>query len=143
MTAPSNQARTYETLVDNTGSTTPTIRVSAGAAGVGQSLKQYSGTQALSTTVATTITLETVTVGKTFYITDLAVYSNTGSFFPVTINAGATAVFNGFAKGDTGPIQIAGMETQPSATGGTVVTLVLGLAATATTAAYNVYGYEQ
>jgi len=143
MTAPGNQAKAYEVLTDSTGSTTPTVRVSAGAAGVGQSLKQYSGTQALSTTAATPITLETVTAGKTFYITDIAVYSNTGVVFPVTLNAGATAVYNAFCKGDTGPIQIAGMETQPSATGGTVVQLVLGLAATATIAAYNIYGYEQ
>ncbi len=140
---PNNQGTVYEQLTDNSGSLTPTIRVSAGAASFGQSLKQYSGTQALSTTAATTITLETVPAGKTFYVTDIAVYSNTGVVFPVTLNAGATAVYNAFCKGDTGPIQIAGMETQPSATGGTVVQLVLGLAATATIAAYNVYGYEQ
>ena len=143
MTAPSNQGRVFDLLTDTTGTLTPTIRVNAGGAAAGQTLKSYTGTQVLSTTLATTITLETVTAGKTFYITDIMITSNTGSFFPVTINANATGIFNSFCKGDTGPISNVGIETQPSAGSGTVVNLVLGLAATATTAAYVVNGYEQ
>ncbi|GAC1375201.1 MAG: hypothetical protein NVSMB4_03200 [Acidimicrobiales bacterium] len=143
MTAPSGQARIYDVLTDSTGTLTPTLRVNAGGAGAGQTLKSYTGTQALSTTASTTITLETVTAGKTFFITDIMVTSNTGSVFTVTINAGSTAIYNSFCKGDTGPISNVGIETQPSAGSGTVVNLVLGLAATATTCAYVVNGYEQ
>ena len=84
----------------------------------------------------------TVTAGKTFYITDIYVGSNTGTVFQVTINSGATPIFNGFCKGDTGPIGLMGIETQPSAASGSVVQLVLGTAA-ATTAAYMINGYEQ
>ncbi len=117
-----------------------TLRVNAGGAAVGQTLKTYVGT--LSVAAAVTLTLETVTPGKTFYITDIYVGSNTATVFPVTVNAGATAVFQGFCKGDTGPISLMGIETQPSASSGTVVQLLLGAAA-ATTCAFMVNGYEQ
>lgn len=135
-----NPGYNLSSLTDQSGTLTPTVRMSAGAAGYGQSLKQFTGL--LPIVGGATATLETVTVGKTFYITDIAVYSNTAAVFAVTINAGPTAILNAFCKGDTGPIQIAGMETQPSASSGTVVQLVFGSAA-GTTVAFNVFGYEQ
>lgn len=140
MTRPINQAVQYINESDPSGTLTPTLRVNAGGAAYGQTLKSYTGTQNVAT--GATITLETVTAGKTFFITDIYVGSNTATQFSVTINSGATAVFNGFCKGDTGPINLMGIETQPSATSGSVVQLVLGTAA-ATTAAYMINGYEQ
>lgn len=129
-----------EQLMDYTGSLTPTLRVNAGAGGPGQSLKSYVGTQSVAT--GATITLETVTTGKSFFITDIYVGSNSATVFQVTINAGATPIFQGFCKGDTGPISLMGIETQPSAGSGVVVQLVFGVAV-ATTAAFMISGYEQ
>ena len=140
MTYPTVQPVGLEKLTDSTGSLTPTLRINAGGAAAGQSLKTYVGTQSLA--AGATIALETVTPGKTFYITDVYVGSNTATVFPVTIQAGATPIFQGFCKGDTGPISIPGIETQPSASSGTSVQLVLGTA-TATTCAFMVNGYEQ
>jgi hypothetical protein len=140
MTTPANQARVLDQLTDSTGAISPTIRISAGAASYGQTLKSYVGTQSVAT--GATITLETVTAGKTFYITDIYIGSNTGTVFSVAINAASVPIFNGYCKGDTGPIVLPGMETQPSAPAASVVQLVLGTAA-ATTATYMINGYEQ
>ncbi len=140
MTYPTVQPVGLEKLTDSTGSVTPTLRVNAGGAAAGQSLKTYVGTQSVA--AGATITLETVTPGKTFYITDIYVGSNTGTVFPVTIQAGATPIFQGFCKGDTGPISLMGIETQPTAPSGSVVQLVLGTAV-ATTCAFLISGYEQ
>ena len=120
--------------------TTGVVKATAGAAANGQTLKVYTGTVSVAT--GATVTLETVTAGKTFYITDIYIGANTATQFQVTVNAASTAIFNAFCKGDTGPIQMPGLETQPSAAAGTVVQLVLGAAA-ATTAAYYLAGYEQ
>ena len=46
-------------------------RASAGFMADGQTAKQYVGKQATSTSATTTVTFETVTTGKTFYITDI------------------------------------------------------------------------
>ena len=127
------------TLLDSLG-LVATLRVNAGGAGVGQTLKTYTGTVNVAT--GATVPLETVTAGKTFYITDIYVGSNSATVFSVTVNANATPIFNAFCKGDTGPISLAGIETQPSATSGAVVAVVFGAAA-ATTAAYMFSGYEQ
>lgn len=140
MTAPSNQTRMLDLLTDSTGSLTPTLRVSAGAAGVGQTLKNFNGFQ--SVVAGATVPMETVAAGKTLYLTDIYVSGNTSTQFQVSITANGVSIFSGYCKGDTGSIQMAGMETQPSAPAGSVVQLVLGTAA-ATTASYQLMGFEQ
>jgi len=127
-------------LFDALGNASPTLRVNAGAAGIGQTLKSYVGTVSIAT--GATVPLETVSTGKSFIITDIYISGNTATQFSVTINAAGTPIFQGFAKGDTGPIGLTGIETGPSAPSGTAVSLVLGAAAT-TTAAFMVSGYEQ
>ena len=135
-----NAGFNLDNLTDQSGSLTPTLRVSAGAASFGQSLKQYSGS--LSIVTGGTVVLQTTTTGKTFYVTDMMVYSNTAAVFAVTLNAAATPIFNAFCKGDTGPIQVCGLETQPSASSGVATSIVFGTAA-GTTCSYNIFGYEQ
>ena len=127
-------------LYDALGNPSPTVRVNAGAAGIGQSLKSYVGSLSIAT--GATVPLETVTLGKTFIITDIYVSGSTANQFSVTIMAGATPIFQGFAKGDTGPISLTGIETGPSAPSGTAVSLILGAAAS-TTGAFMISGYEQ
>lgn len=129
------------TLSDGEGALNPVGRINAGYVAIGQSAKVFTGTQALAGGPIT-IPLITVAAGKIFFITDIYVGSNTATVFPVTINAAGVAIFNGFSKGDTGPIVLPGIETQPQASAGQVVNLVLGAAA-ATTAAYMITGIEQ
>ena len=131
------------TLTDELGGKNPVERVNAGYVGVGQTSKVYTGTQALSTTLTTTITLETVTAGKIFFITDISVTSNSAAVFLVQITAGGVPIFSAYAKGDTGPISLPGIETQPQATAGQIVNLVISSVASATTAAYVISGVEQ
>lgn len=120
-----------------------TWRMNAGSVASGQSLKVYSGTIALSTTVTTTVALETVASGKQFYVTDIIIGSNSAAPFLVQITAAGTPVFSQYCKGDTGPIQATGIESQPSATSTQAVNLVFGIVGSATTASYNVSGFEQ
>lgn len=117
-----------------------TIRTNAGGPAAGQSNKSYTG----STSVATgaTVALETVAAGKTLYITDITVYANTATPFTVAIQAAGVTIWQAYCKGDTGPIQVAGIETQPTGTSGQAIQVVFGTAA-ATTAAWNIAGVEQ
>lgn len=131
------------TLVDELGGKNPVERVNAGYVGPGQSSKVYSGTQALSTTVTTTVTLETVPVGKIFFITDISVTSNTGQVFLAQITAGGVPIFSAYVKGDTGPLELAGIETQPQASAGQVVNLTVSAVGAATAIAYTISGIEQ
>lgn len=131
------------TLVDELGGRNPVERVNAGYVGPGQSSKVYTGTQALSTTVATTIPLETVTPGKIFFITDISITSNSASVFLAQITAGGVPIYSAYGKGDTGPIALAGIETQPQASAGQAVNLVVSSVAAATTLAYTISGVEQ
>lgn len=127
-------------ITDGDGSLTPTLRASAGGAAIGQTLQQFTGNPSINT--GATVALFTVPAGKTFYVTDIYVGSNSGLAFSVQIQAAGTPIFNGFAKGDTGPIDMPGIETQPQAAGGTAVTLVMGTAGS-TTAAYYIAGFIQ
>lgn len=131
------------TLADDGGNSVPTLRASAGAAAYGQTLETFTGNPPLSTTAATSVALFTVPAGQTFYLTDLYVGANTASPFLVQVTAGGTPIFTGYCKGDTGPIDMPGMETQPSAPAGSAVALSLGQVAAATTAAYFVGGFCQ
>jgi hypothetical protein len=131
------------TLADDSGNSIPTLRASAGAAAYGQTLYQPTGNPTLSTTAATTVALFTVPAGQTFYLTDLYVGSSSASPFLVTVAANGTPIFYGYCKGDTGPIDLAGLETQPQAPGGSQVSIVLGQVAAATTGAYYLGGFSQ
>ena len=118
-----------------------TIRSNAGGPAAGQSNKTFTGTSVTLTSGAT-IALETVAAGKTLYITDIYVGSNSATQFSVLIQQAGVTIFSGMCKGDTGPLQMPGIETQPSAPAGAAVTLVLGTAA-ATVASFFISGIEQ
>lgn len=120
-----------------------TIRVNAGYTGIGQTAKSYVGKTALSTTLATTITLETVTTGKIFFITDLFLSHDTALVLDFRLQSNGVDIFRAPVKGDTAPVQMAGMETQPVAQSGQVVTLLLPAAAGPPNAYYMVSGIEQ
>lgn len=117
-----------------------TLRTNAGGPAPGQSNKTYVGNPSVAT--GATVVLETVATGKTLYITDIYVGSNTATPFLVQIQAAGTMIFYGYCKGDTGPISMPGIETQPSAASATSVQVIFGTAA-ATSAAFLISGVEQ
>lgn len=118
-------------------------RVNAGYVAPGQSTKTYAGKTALSIGGTTTVTLETVTAGKTFIITDIYLSHDTSAQLDCRLQAAGVDIFRAVVKGDTAPLQMAGMETQPVATSGQSVTLLLPQVAGATNAYYFISGIEQ
>jgi len=120
-----------------------TMKVNAGSVAPGQTLKTYTGTIALSTSAAVTQALETVTAGKTFYVTDIVISANTAQQFLVQLQAAGVDIFDDYCKGDTAPIQATGIESQPNAAAGTAVQLRFAQVAAATIASYFVAGFEQ
>lgn len=123
------------------------LRVNAGFMAPGQTAKQYTGKQATSTTVATTVALETVTAGKTFYITDLLIMTDSASGAATTLDvrlqAAATDIFRGGCH-NLAPIDMSGIETQPFAAAGQAVTLLLPQTSGGVVNVwFNVYGFEQ
>ncbi len=117
-----------------------TQRVTAGAAAPGQALKSYVGKVALSASAPTTVTLET---GKTFYITDIFLSHDSAAVVDTRIQAAGVDIFRAPVKGDTAPVQMAGMETQPSAQAGQAVTILYPVTAGPPNAYFLVSGMEQ
>lgn len=117
-----------------------TFRMNAGSTAPGQSLKSFTGT--ISIASGATVALETVATGKTLFITDIYISGNTATQFSANVQANAANIVCCFVKGDTGPVQLTGIESQPSAGSGTAVQIVFGTAA-ATTACWLISGFEQ
>lgn len=131
---------------------TDIIGSSAAPDAPGQTLWQTTGTVALSTSAGVTPTLTftgnavlPIPAGKTLYITDIFIGASTAAQFPVTILFNGVAIFNHFAKGDTAPLDLAGIETQPQAAGdGThEIVLTFGQATIAGTASWYIAGYAE
>lgn len=123
------------------------LRVSAGFVAPGQTAKQYVGKQATATGATTTVTLETVTTGKTFYVTDLYIGSDSASGAATTLDirlqAAGADVFRAPVHNLT-PIACQGIETQPFATSGQVVTLLLPqTSGGAVNVWFDIFGFEQ
>jgi hypothetical protein len=121
-------------------------RYSAGFMSTGQSAKQYVGLVTTSASVTTTVTLETVTTGKTFYISDILITSDaatgTSTTVDVRIQAAGTDIFRAGVH-NLSPIDMTGIETQPFATSTQIVTLLLPIVAATPKIWYVIYGWEQ
>lgn len=120
--------------------------VSAGFAAPWQTAKTYTGKFSTSTTVATTVPLETVTAGKTFYITDIICSSDAPSGGSTTIDFRVqTAGVDIFRQGlhNLSPITAPGLETQPNGASGQNVTVLLPITAAVQNVWFFVAGYEQ
>ena len=120
--------------------------VSAGFAAPWQTPKIYTGKQTTSTTVATTVTLETVTTGKTFYITDMVISSDAPSGGSTTVDVRVQT--NGvdiFRQGvhNLSPITVPGLETQPNAASGQTVVILLPITTSVQNVWFFVAGFEQ
>lgn len=141
-----------ERVLDNgDGTITPYVapnqgaifRTNAGGPAPGQSNKSYTGKQATSASVATTITLETVATGKTLYITDIYFSYDDTAQHDTRLQAGGVDIFRCVVKGDTAPVEMAGMQTEPSASAGQAVTILLPIIAGAPNFYFYVAGIEQ
>jgi len=120
-----------------------TARTNAGFSAPGQTIKNYTGSVQASPSVATTVPLETVTAGKTYVLTDIYISSNTSTQFEARIQANGVDVFRGWCKGDTSPISLAGIESQPNGSSGQVITLLLPAVAGSPFISFFLGGLEQ
>lgn len=112
-------------------------RTTAGGPAPGQTLKQFSFKVAMSATVPVTQTLYTVTVGKTFIITDLYLSHDTAAVVDTRLQAAGADIFRAPVKGDTAPVSLANLDMGPQATSGQVVTVLYP----ATAGPPNAYGF--
>ncbi len=117
-------------------------RTNAGFMGLGQTAKQYVGKQATSTTAATTIPLETVSVGKSFFITDMLLTNDQNLLLDTRIQAAGVDIFRGACR-DIAPISMTGIETQPFATSGQQVTILLPITTAVQQFYFTILGFEQ
>ena len=124
------------------GGNTSVQRVSAGFMAPGQSAKSYVGKQSTSTTAVTTITLETVTSGKTYYLTDVSIFTDQTTPIDGSIQSAGIPIYY-FGVSTTAPVQMAGMETQPYGTSGQLVALVLPITTSVQKIWFNISGFEQ
>ncbi len=129
------------------GATVGVQKVNAGFMAAGQTAKQYVGKVATSTTVAVTVPLETVTVGKSFYITDILITTDAASGAATTVDARIQAAgVDIFRAGlhNLSPVDMPGIETQPFASSGQAVTLLLpATAGGVVNVWFDIYGFEQ
>lgn len=118
-------------------------RMNAGFSAPGQTIKNYTGSIASSASVAVSVPLETVTTGKIYIITDIYISANTSNQFEARIQANGTDIFRGWCKGDTSPINLAGLESQPNASAGQSVNLLVPAIAGAPFVSFYIGGMEQ
>jgi len=115
-------------------------RVTAGGPAPGQIAKNYSGTFTMVGTTAS-IPLETVTVLRTYFITDIAIsVSGAAGQKLCQIMASGVQIFGEHANTTKG-IEMS-LETQPFAVAGAVVTLAISGAVANDVIAFNILGYE-
>ncbi len=140
---PAQAQEAFVALADTAGNLNPTLKTNAGAVATGQSLKTFTGKVALSASVPTTVTLETVTPGKTLYVTDIYLAADNNTAIDTRLQANGVDIFRAPPKGDTAPVQMAGIESQPNAAAGQLVTILYPATAGPPNAYFNVSGFEQ
>jgi hypothetical protein len=134
-----NTAALVVSMADASGNTVTSLKTTAGGPGAGQAAKNYSGLVTL-TGSAQTIAIETVTAGRTYYISDIVATSTNASAILLQIQAAGAPIFQAHINATKG-IEALGIETQPFAATGQAVTLVIPSGSGQV--AFNIFGYEQ
>lgn len=98
-------------------------RVTAGGAAPGQSIKAFSSSGGVPINAGATINVYTVTSGKTLFLTDISVSTDSAASFLFQIKAGAVVIKEGFVSA-TAPFAFAGIESQPSIGSGVTISIV-------------------
>ncbi len=88
------------------------------------------------------VPLWTVTTDKTLYITDISISTDNPNIKEALIQAAASNIFREFVR-DLAPIQMPGLESQPSASSAQAVNLIIQQTAAAHLCDYSIYGFEQ
>jgi hypothetical protein len=121
------------TLNDNT-TTTYTDNTADGSLGVQVPLR--------NTSAQLTISLWTVTSGKTWILTDLLVTCDAAAQVLFRLQAAGADIFRGLVR-DIEPLEMPGMETQPNASSTQAVTIVLNGTPTPQEVNYSLFAVEQ
>ncbi len=117
-------------------------RVSAGGAAPGQSIKTFVGKVALSASAPTTQPLYTVTAGKSLLITDVFISHDSATVLDTRLQANSVDLIRAPIKGDTAPLTLMGIESQPTAVSGAALQIVWPIAAGAPNGFFFVAGIE-
>lgn len=121
-------------------------KFNAGFMALGQSAKQFVGKVTTKNAGGAVVqAIQTVSAGKTFYITDIFMNTDAASatsLLDVTIKAASTPIFQANCH-SLSPISVPGIETQPFGTTGQAIALEVAQAGEVKTLWYNIYGFEQ
>ena len=123
------------------GGNTDVQRVTAGFAAVGQTIKQASGNLSVNA-VSATAPINTVTAGKTYYITDMSFTTDSATAIDVQVQAAGVVIFEAHVT-NTSPCLAIGFETQPFATTAQAVRIFVSNNSTGKSLNYYVSGFEQ
>jgi endonuclease YncB( thermonuclease family) len=119
-----------------------TLRITAGPPSAGQTARKYTGKVATVTTGTTPVALFTVTAAKTFYVTDVYLATDQTTPMDVQLQAAAAAILN-CGVSTTQPVNLTGIDTQPTASAGQAVQLLLPQTTAVQNLWYYIAGYEQ
>ena len=118
-----------------------TFRTSAGNAAPGQTIKTFSSSGGVSINTGATVTVYTVTPGKTFYPTDIHISTDSATALLVQVKAGSTVILEGYIS-TTAPLDLAGIESQVGVGSGVVLSIVFPTVA-GKNGAWVIFGFEQ
>ena len=116
-------------------------RVSAGFMAPGQSAKAATGNLSVNA-VSAAVPINTVTTGKTFYITDINFTTDSSTAIDIQIQAAGVVIFETHVL-STAPCNCVGMETQPFGTSGQLVRIFVSNSSTGKSLNFYVAGFEQ
>lgn len=117
------------------------LRVTAGGPALGQTIKAFSSSGGVSINAGATAISYAVTTGKTLYITDIDISTDSTAAILVQLKAGAAVIGEKFIS-TTAAWEMVGIESQPTIGSAVVLTLVFPTAA-GKNGAYIVTGFEQ
>ena|ERR1700752_426495 len=120
------------------GNSVPTT---AGNEAPGQTRKVFSSNGGVNINAGATVNLYIVTAGKLFYLTDVHISTDSSTPILVQVTDAGVSIFEGWAS-TTAPLDIQGIETQPTCAAGDQLAIIFPAAATKH-AAYLVSGWEQ
>ncbi len=126
---------------DRIGSNTDVQRMTAGFAAAGQTIKQATGNLSVNA-VSATAPINTVTAGKTYYITDMSFTTDSSTAIDVQVQAAGVTIFETHVI-STAPCVAVGMETQPFGTTGQAVRIFVSNNSTGKSLNFYVSGFEQ
>lgn len=107
-----------------------------------QTVKTFTGRTQMAAGATTAVTLYTVTAGKTFYLTDLSLFTESTAGLDVQFQVAGSATLRAVVAAG-GPAVLTGLGTSVSANSGQVVRLLLPIDASTNYVDHFVAGYEQ